>query len=81
MPNVTGTLQPVDEIAGIAHEAGAAIVVDGAQSVGHVPFKTGGIDYLAMPGHKGLLGCRRGPGPSMLQTMWASTYRTTAAGL
>ena len=56
MPNITGTLQPVHEITKIAHDAGAAVVVDGAQSVGHVPFETGDIDYLAIPGHKGLLG-------------------------
>jgi cysteine desulfurase/selenocysteine lyase len=56
MPNITGALQPIHEVTGIAHDAGAAVVVDGAQSVGHVPFKTGTIDYLAIPGHKGLLG-------------------------
>lgn len=56
MPNVTGTLQPIHEIAAIAHDAGAAVVVDGAQSVGHLPVDIGEIDYLAIPGHKGLLG-------------------------
>jgi len=56
MPNVIGTLQPIHEIAGIAHEAGASVVVDGAQSIGHVPLEVSDIDYLAIPGHKGLLG-------------------------
>jgi cysteine desulfurase/selenocysteine lyase len=56
MPNVTGVLQPVHEVAEIAHDAGASVVVDGAQSIGHVPFDVGEIDYLAIPGHKGLLG-------------------------
>jgi cysteine desulfurase/selenocysteine lyase len=56
MTNVTGTVQPVEEIAEIAHDAGAVIVVDGAQSVGHIPVDISQIDYLAVAGHKGLLG-------------------------
>ncbi|PKL59932.1 MAG: cysteine desulfurase, partial [Methanomicrobiales archaeon HGW-Methanomicrobiales-4] len=36
MTNVTGTVQPVEEIAEIIHDAGGVIVVDGAQSVGHM---------------------------------------------
>ncbi|WP_319579400.1 cysteine desulfurase [uncultured Methanospirillum sp.] len=56
MTNVTGTIQPVDEIADIAHDKGALIVVDGAQSVGHIPVDISKMDYLAIAGHKGLLG-------------------------
>jgi cysteine desulfurase/selenocysteine lyase len=57
MTNVLGTVLPVAEYAGIAHDAGAAILVDAAQSVGHQPLPpTGLFDYLAIPGHKGLLG-------------------------
>lgn len=56
MTNVTGTIQPVDEIADIAHDAGAVIVVDGAQSLGHIPVDITKMDYLAIAGHKGLLG-------------------------
>jgi len=56
MTNVTGTIQPVDEIADIAHDKGAFIVVDGAQSVGHIPVDISKMDYLAIAGHKGLLG-------------------------
>ncbi len=56
MPNVLGTLQPVEELAAIAHDNGAKILVDAAQSVGHIPFNCTDFDYLAMPGHKGLLG-------------------------
>ena len=56
MSNVTGTIQPVDEIADIAHDKGALIVVDGAQSVGHIPVDISKMDYLAIAGHKGLLG-------------------------
>lgn len=56
MPNILGTVQPVEEIGRIAHEAGVPVVVDGAQSVGHFPVDVTHIDYLAIPGHKGLLG-------------------------
>src|SRR5207302_7012792 len=56
--NVTGTVQPVREIGRIAREAGVPFVVDAAQSAGHVPIdvQADGIDLLAAPGHKGLLG-------------------------
>ena len=56
MPNILGTAQPVEEIGRIAHDAGVPVVVDGAQSVGHFPVDVTYIDYLAIPGHKGLLG-------------------------
>lgn len=56
--NVTGTLQPVRELIRIAHEAGAAVLLDAAQTAGHVPISMleMGIDFLATAGHKGLLG-------------------------
>jgi len=56
--NVTGTLQPIAEIAAIAREAGAPVLVDAAQSAGHLPIdvQQWGADYVAFPGHKGLLG-------------------------
>jgi cysteine desulfurase/selenocysteine lyase len=57
MTNVLGTVQPVAEFARIAHDAGAAILVDAAQTAGHFPLPpAGSFDYLALPGHKGLLG-------------------------
>jgi cysteine desulfurase family protein len=56
--NVTGVIQPIGEIAGIARERGITLLVDAAQSLGHVPLDVQalGIDLLAFPGHKGLLG-------------------------
>jgi len=56
--NVTGTLQPLRKLAAVAREHGIPLVVDAAQSAGHVPIdvQADGIDFLAMPGHKGLLG-------------------------
>ncbi len=56
--NVTGTMQPVDEIGRIAREAGIPYLVDAAQSIGHVPLDVQelGADFVAFPGHKGLMG-------------------------
>src|SRR5437763_39175 len=56
--NVLGTVQPVEEIARIAREAGALFLVDAAQSAGVVPIdlKATPIDMLAFPGHKALYG-------------------------
>jgi len=56
--NVTGVLQPLEEIATICHQQGVLLLVDAAQSAGHVPIDFAGlpIDLLACPGHKGLLG-------------------------
>ncbi|MFN4133448.1 MAG: aminotransferase class V-fold PLP-dependent enzyme [Candidatus Hadarchaeales archaeon] len=52
--NVLGTIAPVKEIAKIAHENGAEIVIDGAQSVPHLPVDVLDLDcdYLAFSGHK-----------------------------
>ena len=56
--NVTGAIQPLRAIADICREAGVPLIVDAAQSLGHSPIdvQADGIDVLAAPGHKGLLG-------------------------
>ncbi len=56
--NVCGTIQPIQQLAGLCREAGALFLVDAAQSAGHLPIDVGAcdIDLLAVPGHKGLLG-------------------------
>lgn len=56
--NLLGTIMPLEKISEIAHNHGAKMLVDGAQSVGIIPINvvTMGIDMLAFPGHKGLLG-------------------------
>jgi selenocysteine lyase/cysteine desulfurase len=52
--NVTGEALPVDAIVALAHEAGARVVVDGAQLVPHRGFSLAetGADYVAFSGHK-----------------------------
>jgi len=52
--NVTGERWPVAEIARIAHENGARLLIDGAQLAPHAPIDMAadGIDYLAISGHK-----------------------------
>ena len=52
--NVLGTINPVQEIAKIAHEKGAKFVVDGAQSIPHLPIDVQEMDcdFFAFSGHK-----------------------------
>jgi len=52
--NVLGTINPIKEVAAIAHRHGAVIVVDGAQSVPHMPVDVQDLDcdFLAFSGHK-----------------------------
>ncbi|TAM55267.1 MAG: SufS family cysteine desulfurase [Acidobacteria bacterium] len=54
MSNVLGTINPIAEIAAAAHRVGAVMVVDGAQSVPHMPvdFQSLGADFLAFSAHK-----------------------------
>ncbi|MEK9151904.1 MAG: cysteine desulfurase [Patescibacteria group bacterium] len=52
--NVLGTIAPVRELADLAHAAGAIMVVDAAQAVGHrrIDVKEIDCDFLALSGHK-----------------------------
>jgi cysteine desulfurase family protein len=56
--NVTGAVLPVRELAERVHRQGGLVILDAAQSAGVLPIdmKEMGIDLLAIPGHKGLLG-------------------------
>ncbi len=52
--NVTGAINDIKKVAKIAHEYGALVVVDGAQSVPHMPIDVQDldVDFLAFSGHK-----------------------------
>ncbi len=54
--NVFGVIQPVKQIAEIAHAYGMLVIVDAAQAVGHMDINMNdmGIDILCFSGHKGL---------------------------
>ena len=57
--NVTGTIQPVAEIARQCRERDVPLLVDGSQTAGAIPFnmvEAMGIDFFAFTGHKSLLG-------------------------
>ena len=56
--NVFGYILPVEEMAALCRAYGVPFVIDAAQSAGMQPidFTTLGADFIAMPGHKGLLG-------------------------
>ena len=56
--NVTGRVQPVADLARIAHANGAFVLLDAAQTAGHWPLNMTelDVDFLAAAGHKGLLG-------------------------
>jgi cysteine desulfurase len=52
--NVVGTIQPVAELARIAHDRGAVFHTDAVQSAGKIPtnVKSSGIDLLSLSAHK-----------------------------
>jgi len=52
--NALGTVNPVREMAAMAHRHGAVVLVDGAQSVSHLPVDVQalGADFYAFSGHK-----------------------------
>jgi cysteine desulfurase / selenocysteine lyase len=63
--NVLGTLNPVAEVARLAHQQGALVLVDGAQSVPHLPVKLADldVDFFAFSSHKML-------GPTGIGVLW-----------
>jgi cysteine desulfurase / selenocysteine lyase len=56
--NVLGTVLPLGELAALARERGARVLVDAAQSAGHLPHDPVGLgaELVAFTGHKSLLG-------------------------
>ena len=74
--NVFGYILPVEQMAAMCRRRGVPFILDAAQSAGTLPVSLAelGADFIAMPGHKGLLGpqgtglllCRRLPEPLLL---------------
>ncbi len=56
--NVFGYILPVEELAAMCRSRGIPFILDAAQSAGTLPVSLAdlGADFIAMPGHKGLLG-------------------------
>ena len=54
MSNVLGTIVPIERIIKVAHEHGIPVIVDGAQSVPHMPINVKNIDcdFLVFSAHK-----------------------------
>lgn len=54
LSNVLGTINPIRRLADLAHQAGAVLVVDGAQSAAHLQVNVAdlGCDFFACSGHK-----------------------------
>ncbi len=52
--NVLGTVTPVEELVAIAHAHGVRILIDGAQSVAHIPVNVSALDadFYVFSGHK-----------------------------
>jgi cysteine desulfurase / selenocysteine lyase len=63
--NALGTINPVAELTRLAHDAGATVVLDAAQSAPHMALDVGalGVDFAALSGHKML-------GPSGIGVLW-----------
>lgn len=56
MSNVTGTVQPIDDLGALLYDKGIPFIVDAAQSLGHTTSSYKGVSMLAGAGHKGLHG-------------------------
>lgn len=56
--NVFGYILPVEEMAALCRQYGVPFILDAAQSAGSIPVSLEklGAEFIAMPGHKGLLG-------------------------
>ncbi|NCE64850.1 aminotransferase class V-fold PLP-dependent enzyme [Pseudoflavonifractor sp. 524-17] len=79
--NVCGTVMPVQAVGRLCRERGVLFLVDAAQTAGVLPIdmKAMGIDAVAFPGHKGLLG-PQGIGALVLTDALAAQIDPLVAG-
>lgn len=79
--NVCGTLLPAEEAAALCRRYGAFCILDGAQTAGRIPIRMEdwGLDAVAFPGHKGLLG-PQGIGGFLIGEALAEETRPLLAG-
>jgi selenocysteine lyase/cysteine desulfurase len=87
----TGQRLPIARLAALAHAHGALMVVDGAQSVGHVPVDVAalGVDAYAGSGHKWLLGpkgsgflyVRKDPAQRIFPVAWEDKVRLNSEAM
>lgn len=85
--NVFGYILPIEQMAALCRQYRVPFIVDAAQSAGSLPvqLKSWGADYIAMPGHKGLLGpqgtglllCGKIPQPLMAGGTGSESRRQT----
>ena len=73
--NVLGTINPIEQISAMAHDAGALVLVDGAQSAPKLPLDMGalGADFYGFTGHKAY-------GPTGVGVLWARRELLDAMG-
>jgi L-cysteine/cystine lyase len=77
----TGAVLPVARLARLARDAGAVVIVDGAQAAGAIPVQVEalGADAYALPAHKWLLG-PEGMGALWVRRAFAESVVPAAAG-
>ena len=83
--NVFGYILPVEQMAALCRARGIPFILDAAQSAGSIPLSLKGLgaDFIAMPGHKGLLGpqgtgillCARQPDPLLMGGTGSESHR------
>ncbi|MCK8824539.1 aminotransferase class V-fold PLP-dependent enzyme [Fuchsiella alkaliacetigena] len=80
--NVTGTLMPIAEIGELTNKQDIVFLVDAAQTAGVYPIDVQalGIDLMAFPGHKGLLGPQGTGGLYIRKGLELATLREGGTG-